>query len=331
MSTLGSAPAAQAVHMIDAIWCDVHGVFVKGWAHAYSKAPTAVHLRSGPHRATADILFDRPDLQPFFPMLASTLCGFAIYLPCSPFRPVTLEVQTIHGIVELDVTELSPDHPMNAHAGDHGYPIEQFTSEMKQVRGTVLEIGARTVSPTSRLNAKKFEPECKFIGLDIHEAPGVDIVGDAHFLSDVIAPGTIDGVFSLAVIEHLSCPWLLAAQINKVLKPGGLTLHAVPHSFPIHETPNDFWRMSSEGLKVLFSSAMGFEIVQAGMADPVRMFIHPSARVGPMLEFPLHNGMASSWILARKTFDLQHDAVAWPLQRDQSFSQSRAYPAHSQV
>jgi SAM-dependent methyltransferase len=316
--------------MIDALWCDAHGVFVKGWAHAYCRAPTAIHIRSGAYRATTNALFDRPDLQPFFPALVSTLCGFAVYLPCSPFRPVTLEVETIDGTVEFDVTELGPEHPINAYSADGEYPIDAFASEMKRIGGTVLEIGARVVGPSSTLNAGKFEPECKFIGLDIHEAPGVDIVEDAHFLSDSIAPGTIDGVFSEAVIEHLACPWLLAAQINKVLKLGGLTLHAVPHSFPIHETPNDFWRMSSEGLKVLFSPAVGFEVIEVGMADPVRMFIHPSKRVGPMLEFPLHNGMASSWILARKTFDLPHGTITWPLQRDESLSQSKAYPPHKQ-
>ena len=323
------APAAQAFHMIDALWCDVHGVFVKGWAHAFGKAPAAIHLRSGQFRVTTDVLFDRPDLQPFFPWLASTLCGFAIYLPCSPFRPVTLEVQTIDGTVEYDITELSPEHPLNARATTSEYPLDHFISEMKKRKGTVLEIGARVVGPSSSLNAVKFAPECKFIGLDIHEAPGVDVVGDAHFLCDLITPGTIDGVFSAAVIEHLACPWLLAAHINKALKPGGMTLHSVPHSFPIHETPNDFWRMSSEGLKVLFSPAMGFDLVEAGMSDPVRMTIHPLLRTGPMLEFPLHDGMATSWILARKVRELPDGAVAWPLERDLSFSQSRAYPSHA--
>ena len=319
---------AYAFHMIDALWCDLHGVFVKGWAHAYHAAPTAIHVRSGPTRAAAGVLFDRPDLLQFFPALASTRCGFAVYLPCAPFRPVTLEVETERGTLEFDVAGLAPDHPLNSPASDTGLPIEQFVTEMKRGGGTVLEIGARAVSPSAILNASKFAPECRFIGLDIHNAPGVDIVGDAHFLSDYVPAGSLDGVCSFDVIEHLACPWLVAKEINKVLKIGGLTLHQVPHSFPIHEMPNDFWRMSSEGLKMLFSPAMGFEVIAAGMINPVRMLAHPSVRSGPMLEFQLHDGMVTAWILARKTFDLGKDAVAWPLQRDASFQNGKAYPSH---
>lgn len=315
--------------MIDALWCDAHGVFVKGWAHAFDSAPEAIRLRSGVAQAATTDFFDRPDLLQFYPSLTSTRCGFAIYLACEPFRPVTLEVVTSRGVIELDVARLAPDHPLNALGGDSDPPVDVFVTEMKKIGGTVLEIGARTVSPGAVLNAEKYAPECRYIGLDIHEAPGVDIVGDAHFLSELVAPGSLDGVCSYAVIEHLACPWLLAAEINKVLKVGGLTIHSVPHSFPIHEMPNDFWRMSSEGLKTLFSPAMGFEIVSAGMANPVRMLIHPSLRQGAMLEFPLHDGMAVSWIIARKTFDLPDGAVSWPLRRDFSFSQSKAYPAHS--
>ncbi|MCX5567586.1 methyltransferase domain-containing protein [Kaistia nematophila] len=328
MTAENSTLDPYAFHMIDALWCDLHGVYVKGWAHAYFAAPTAIHLRSGESRTTATELFDRPDLQPFFPSLASTRCGFAVYLPCAPFRPVTLEVETAHGTLEFDVAGLPADHPLNSPASDAGLPVDQFIAEMKRSGGTVLEIGARAVSPLAVLNAGRFAPECKFIGLDIHKAPGVDIVGDAHFLSDHVAAGSLDGVCSYAVIEHLACPWLVAHEINKVLKIGGLTLHAVPHSFPIHEMPNDFWRMSSEGLKILFSPAMGFEVVAAGMTDPVRMLIHPSLRSGPMLDFQLHDGMANAWILARKTSDLPDDAVRWPLERAVSFEHGRAYPSH---
>ncbi|MCX5521192.1 hypothetical protein OSH10_22380 [Kaistia defluvii] len=328
MTAKNPALDPYAFHMIDALWCDLHGVYVKGWAHAYLTSPKAIRVRSGEYRATATELFDRPDLLQFFPALASTRCGFAVYLPCAPFRPVTLEVETTHGTLEFDVAGLAPGHPLFSPASDAGIPVEPFIAEMKRTGGAVLEIGARAVGPSAVLNADRFAPECTFVGLDIHKAPGVDIVGDAHFLSDYVPAGSLDGVCSFDVIEHLACPWLVAKEINKVMKIGGLTLHQVPHSFPIHEMPNDFWRMSSEGLKILFSPAMGFEVIAAGMINPVRMLAHPSVRSGPMLEFQLHDGMVSAWILARKTFDLSEDAVAWPLQRDASFQNGKAYPSH---
>lgn len=315
--------------MIDALWCDVHGVFVKGWAHAFGVAPSAIHLLSGGARATTLEMADRPDLRAFFPDLDSTLCGFSVYLACAPFRPVTLSIETSKGHVELDVGGLADTHPLMTSFGHTEAPEKLFISEMKRIAGTVLEIGARAVSPSAELNASKFTPECRFIGFDIHDAPGVDIVGDAHFLSDYVLPRSIDGVFSYAVVEHLGYPWLLAAEINKVLKVGGLTMHAVPHSFPVHEMPNDFWRMSSEGLKLLFCADTGFEVIAAGMCHPVRMLPHPSLRSGAMLEFALHDGMATSWILARKVSDLPDNSVAWPLHREASYRQSRSYPSHA--
>jgi predicted SAM-dependent methyltransferase len=324
----GTLPPEKFVHMIDWLWCDAYGVFVKGWAHAHEQPIKALYLRSGDFRAQISEFHDRPDLLNFYPHLSSTKYGFSGYLACRPFRPVTLEVETAEGSAEADITALSDNHPANAAPPAPDTSVADFTREMKKIRGTVVEIGARVVGPSSSLQAALFQPECKFIGVDIHQAPGVDVVADAHFLSEHFEPGSIDGIFSYAVMEHLSCPWLLAAQINKVLKIGGLTLHSVPQSFPVHEIPNDFWRVSSEALKVLFSPEMGFEIVQVGMGIPLKMHVHPAFREGPMLELALHDGMAASYVLARKTFDLPDGAVAWPLQRSQSMKHSQAYPAH---
>jgi hypothetical protein len=50
----------------------------------------------------------------------------------------------------------------------------------------------------------------------------VNVVADAHF-----PLSSTDRVFPMAVMEHLTRPWLFAAQINKLLKSGGLILHTV--------------------------------------------------------------------------------------------------------
>ncbi|MER9458976.1 MULTISPECIES: methyltransferase domain-containing protein [unclassified Mesorhizobium] len=324
----GTLARGKFVHLIDYMWCDRHGVFLKGWAHAHEQPITAMSLCSGDFQAQVTEFEDRPDVLNFYPHLPSTKCGFAVYLACSPFRPVRLVAETPAGWTEVDITALPAEHPLNAPLPTVDNGMADFINEMKRVNGTVVEIGARVVGPASSLQAPLFKPECKFIGVDIHAAPGVDVVADAHFLGDHFEPGSIDGIMSFAVMEHLACPWLLAAEINKVLKVGGLTLHSLPQAFPIHETPNDFWRASDEALKVLFSPEMGFEILKVGMCTPLRMYVHPDFREGAMHQFPLFDGMASSFVLARKTFDLPGGAVAWPLQKSQSIKHSQAYPAH---
>jgi predicted SAM-dependent methyltransferase len=327
-SASGSPAPPKIVHLIDLMWCDMYGVFVLGWAHTHEQPVKAMYLRSGDFRVQVSEFQNRPDLLKFYPHLPSTKYGFSVYLACSPFRPVFLEVETAAGLAEVEIEAVPASHHMNAPLPVVDNGMSDFIQEMKRVKGTVIEIGARVVAPGGSLQAGLFQPECKFIGVDIHPAPGVDVVADAHFLSDHFEPGAIDGIMSLAVMEHLACPWLLAAEINKVLRVGGLTLHSLPQAFPVHETPNDFWRISDEGLKVLFSPEMGFEILKVGMCIPVKMHVHPDFRAGAMHTFPLHNGMASSFVLARKTFDLPDGAVAWPLQRSESMKHSKAYPAH---
>jgi hypothetical protein len=316
--------AAKLRYTIDAMWCDVQGVYVRGWAYCDDEPVTALHLRCGDLVAAVEDRHARPDVQAAFPAARVGDCGFTCYLACPPFKPVWLGISTHRGTTEFElVAVVQPDAASVAPDEDF---FERFVARMKEVRGSVVEIGARAVSPGATLKGERFSPECTFTGVDIHAAPGVDVVADAHFLSSVIPPGTVDGVFSLAVLEHLAAPWLVAAEINRVLKIGGLTYHIVPHSWPVHEMPNDFWRMSHEGLKVIFGAGTGFEVVEAGMSMPVQMTTHAALRHPPYLEFPLSPGMGASHIIARKVADLAPDAVRWPAARNAVEHQSRTYP-----
>ena len=110
----------------------------------------------------------------------------------------------------------------------------------------------------------------------------MDIVGDAHFLHELLGEASADVVFSGAVLEHLSCPWLFSAAVNRTLKPGGLTFHATHQAWPIHEEPNDFWRFSDEGLKILFGPETGFRTLSSGMHN--RSFMYPEERTGEFAE-----------------------------------------------
>ena len=316
--------AAKTRYTIDAMWCDVEGVYVRGWAHCDDEPVTALHLRCGDLVAVVEDRHARPDVQAAFPTVRAGDFGFTCYLACPPFKPVLLGISTLAGTAEFELEAVMP--PDVAEPAPDLDLFERFVMHAKEARGTVVEIGARAVSPGATLKAERFGQDCTFIGVDIHPAPGVDVVADAHFLSSVIPPATVDAVFSLAVLEHLAAPWLVAAEINRVLKIGGLTYHVVPHSWPIHEMPNDFWRMSHEGLKVLFGACTGFEVVEAAMSTPVRMFTHSTLRYPPYLEFPFTPGMASSHVLARKIADIAPDAVRWPVARGTVERQSRTYP-----
>ena len=323
-------PAARALptaHMIDVLWCDRHGVYLKGWAHAHVHPVRRVVLASGDARVEVDGFHERPDILTHYPEHAHVAhTGFAAYLPCAPFQPVTLTIVTDAGEAVLPV-EVPPHLRDPAPAGPPGDPgMDLFRGRMRERRGTVLEVGVRCVGTMTSPWAERFEPECRFIGCDIHPGPGVDLVADVHHLSDHVAPGSLDGVFSVAVLEHLAAPWLAAAEINRCLKPGGLTFHVVPQTWPVHETPNDFWRISDEGARVLFGPATGFEVEMLFMRGAMATHPEPGNRRGGWLELPVGACFGETAIVARKVADLEPGAVRWPANRGALEALSKLYP-----
>lgn len=84
----------------------------------------------------------------------------------------------------------------------------------------VLEIGSRSVCSDSLW--KSHFPRCRYTGFDVLQGKNVNVVGDAHRLSDYFEPRSFDLVISFAVLEHLAMPWVVAEEISKVLKVGVL-------------------------------------------------------------------------------------------------------------
>jgi hypothetical protein len=317
---------AELAYHIDFAWGDLRGVYLMGWAHLHEQHVLGGKLQCGDREAPL-VFSPRPDVSAAFPQLpAKQPLGFKVYLSCPAFRPVTLHIFGESEAVVVDLQIGTDVGPIAAPEFVREPPFDIFVAAMKEMGGTVLEIGARTVAPGAVLNASKFMPQCTFLGADIYQAPGVDIVVDAHVLGSKIEAGSLTGIFSLAVMEHIAAPWVVAAEINRALRIGGMTFHVVPHAFPAHEQPNDFWRTSDDGLKILFGPATGFEIVQSGMASPVQIVPPEALRDGPFVEMPFFHAYASAYIFAKKVADLPDGAVKWPL--DEILSRSQSYPSH---
>jgi len=81
--------------------------------------------------------------------------------------------------------------------------------------GSVLEIGGR-MHPRGHA----FGPAFSYVNLDLVHSDENTIVGDITNCPE-IADGTYDVVLSVDVFEHIDRPWLAAAEIARILKPGG--------------------------------------------------------------------------------------------------------------
>ncbi len=75
----------------------------------------------------------------------------------------------------------------------------------------------------------------EWIGFDIQPHANCEVVGDAHELP--FRDGSFDAVHTVSVFEHLRKPWLAAAEIVRVLRPGGVLFCSVPFAYPIHGSP----------------------------------------------------------------------------------------------
>jgi len=312
----------ETAHAIDQGWRDMYGVFVAGWAHAGPHPVRRVALICGAERAETADLIPRPDLDAYLPALPpGSAVGFSVYLPCPAHLPISLAIITDAGVNEMPVRLPVPAEMPDT---DSSGTTLSFIEAMRARGGTVLELGARVLPGTAAGWRAHFEPACRYIGNDIHPGPNIDVVADVHALTETITPASLDGIFSAAVLEHLAAPWLAAVEINRALKIGGETLHVTHQTWPIHEMPNDFFRMSDRALRFLFGPATGFEVMECRMAYPVQVMPPVSMRQDVWLQLPFNPGYAQSYVRARKTAELDPAQPPWSIEVLRRVSE--AYP-----
>lgn len=177
------------------------------------------------------------------------------------FRTLLLKV------TEFDEKFLEDDVPM-AKTVSHAQWKEFLVANGNHAGKRILEIGSREVTGKSTLRASL--SNATYVGFDYYPGNNVDVVGDAHKLSSYFDKSErFDIIFSSACFEHFAMPWLVAVEIAKLLKVNGLVFIETHFSFSSHERPWHFFQFSDMALKALFSKALGFECIEAGMSNPI--------------------------------------------------------------
>jgi len=148
------------------------------------------------------------------------------------------------------------------HTQWKNYLLTKFDLE----ENSILEIGSRNVTEVN--SGFKFI-RAQYKGIDISKGKNVDIVCDAHEMSNFLEGEKFDLIFSSYVFEHLHSPWIVVDEIKKLLKPGGHVFIETHFSYSFHGGEHNYFQFSHHGLRSLFSTEKGFDLIDYGMDTPM--------------------------------------------------------------
>ncbi|MGI9252753.1 MAG: hypothetical protein ACR2J8_03335, partial [Thermomicrobiales bacterium] len=215
-------------------------------------------------------------------------------LPLEQYREASVHLTRPDGAIHDRLLHIGMERLPQQHAV-HGLYRTWLDSLDETSR--VIEIGSRArLGVTLRDNLRG-----DYLGIDIVEGPNVDLVADAHLLTDRVSRTDFTHAISASVFEHLYCPIQAASELNAVLADGALVYMHSHQSWGYHEEPWDFFRFSDSAWRAIFNEKTGFEVIAAGMTDD--QILVPVSELGnPSLIRQGDHGraFATSLVLARK-------------------------------
>lgn len=124
-------------------------------------------------------------------------------------------------------------------------------------QGSVLEIGSYNVNGTARDAIR----HASWLGVDMREGPGVDLVADASALP--LEYGAYDCVVIAECLEHCEDWRAVLSEGWRCLRIGGTLAVTTPApGFPRHDYPSDYWRFTAGDWWNIFRAHSVHEIDQ---------------------------------------------------------------------
>jgi len=117
----------------------------------------------------------------------------------------------------------------------------------------IIEIGACEVNGSLRPILESYGP-ASYVGVDISEGTGVDVVCDAEKLLERFEKERFDIVLSTELIEHTRNWRRVLSNMKNLCAPGGTILITTrSRGFHYHAYPHDYWRYELEDMREIFS------------------------------------------------------------------------------
>ena len=225
------------------------------------------------------------------PQLIDDICpGYKFYMGHHNFYHTETDLYAIWSdtenspvgkVQEVNPT-LKPVESSKNHRPEQMVRLPQYMMEANYIPDPRLFIHdwtkARNIDPTvvvelgasNGQNLRKVFPNAKYLNIDIMDDESIptlvrDICDD--IFDEALPPHSADLVYSNNCLEHVEDPPAAASNIVNLLKPGGICFIRAPFSYRFHPVPNDFWRFSPEGLKILFQK---LECLETGLDSAIR-------------------------------------------------------------
>jgi SAM-dependent methyltransferase len=127
----------------------------------------------------------------------------------------------------------------------------------KEIYGKkVTEVGSMDVNGSLRPLLESFKPK-QYLGIDVIEGRGVDVVCNAEDLMRNFQKQSFDVLISTEMLEHVRNWKLVISNFKNVVKSGGkIVITTRSYGFPYHGYPYDFWRYELEDIKKIFSDCV---------------------------------------------------------------------------
>jgi SAM-dependent methyltransferase len=145
--------------------------------------------------------------------------------------------------------------------------LYEFVSDLAdnlELLEPVVEFGSLQVEAGQPNDIRPLFAGRDFTGNDFRTGPGVDRIEDLRELS--FQDDSVGTALCLDTLEHCEDPLTACREIHRVLMPGGICLLTSVMLFGIHGYPNDYWRFTPEGFRVLLKDFDDVSV--AGMGDP---------------------------------------------------------------
>src|SRR5262245_50520717 len=101
-----------------------------------------------------------------------------------------------------------------------------LTRALPATQGPVLEVGSRDYGNTASF--RDVYAGSDYLGVDLSAGKNVDQVIDLAQGTGGLAEGHFGLIICCSVLEHVRRPWEMAANLTRLLRPGGAIYVAVP-------------------------------------------------------------------------------------------------------